>query len=238
MLQCLWHSDLKPKLYKFHIHRIVSVYVCSCMLCKKGSGTVIRCSSQATTGSKHHLSPPWLFLASLALQTLEIEETHTGLPCSCMEIHIAENHHGAQQTKWYDASQLWTAHPRGPWRSNHMHHLCRRDFLHQLGLVMRCWNLTRNYAFFHLLYLVNQETAKGKAKAADNRCNCTTENDGFKMNEFTAQELGPNCPGVANHHIYIYISSSLDKQSDTQQSPGRTEIAASKIYGFQSSPTT
>jgi len=45
-------------------------------VCKKGSGTVIRCSSQATTGSKHHLSPPWLFLASLALQTLEIEETH------------------------------------------------------------------------------------------------------------------------------------------------------------------
>lgn len=76
------------------------------MLCKKGSGTVIRCSSQATMGSKHHLSPPWLFLASLALQTLEIEETHTGLPCSCMEIHIAENHHEAQQAKWYDASQL------------------------------------------------------------------------------------------------------------------------------------
>ena len=134
-----------------------------------------------------------------------------------MEIHIAENHHGAQQTKWYDASQLWTAHPRGPWRSNHMHHLCRRDFLHQLGLVMRCWNLTRNYAFFHLLYLVNQETAKGKAKAADNRCNCTTENDGFKMNEFTAQELGPNCPGVANHHIYIY--HHLLTSSPTRSNP-------------------
>ena len=121
-------------------------------------------------------------------------------------------------------SRSSTAHPKGPWRSNHMHHLRRRSiFLHQLGrLVMRCWNLTGNYAFF-------PPTISGQSRNRQRqagRCNCTTKNDATEDEWIHCPRVGWICP---------YISSSLDNQSDTAI-PESPEIAASKIYGFQSSP--
>lgn len=137
-----------------------------------------------------------------------------------MEIHIAENHHEAQQTKRYDASQLSTAHPRGPWRSNHMHHLCRRDFFASTwagdALLKPNWKLPHFFIIF-------PPTISGQSRNRQRqgrRCNCTTSNVATEDEWMHCPRVGSQLPRSWPYHIYHHLLTISPTQQSSPGSPG------------------
>lgn len=89
-------------------------------------------------------------------------------------------------------------------------------FLHQLGLVMRCWNLTGNCACF----IIFPPTISGQSRNRQRqgrRWNCTTKSVATEDEWIHCPRVGSQLPRSCKSS---YISSSLDTQSDTAILPG------------------